>query len=141
MNLICRRGMTILPRPAHPTPPRFSLLYKDGGVGMGKYFVPAPWGRDGFSIFIPTLSLPRPHPAIIKTIIVNLVNSKSLIFKVEHKTWDKIFFILIPTAALWPFSLLYTCFSSFKYCHKPISQTPLQHCFLGSSHSLSSLLF
>ena len=54
--------MTILPRPAHPAPPRFSLLYKDGGVGMGKYFVPAPWGRDGFSIFIPNPSCPIPSP-------------------------------------------------------------------------------
>ena len=39
----------------------------------------------------------------------------------KHKTWDKIFFILIPTtiATLWPFSLLCTCFSSFKLDSTP----------------------
>ena len=39
----------------------------------------------------------------------------------KHKTWDKIFFILIPTTTttLWPFTLLYTCFSSFKLDSTP----------------------
>ena len=88
---------------------------------MGQYFVLLGWGRDGFSFFYPQPALPCSHPALIRTIIVNLENLKSLIFKVKHKTCDKIFFILIPTttATLWPFSLLYTCFSSFKLDSTP----------------------
>ena len=70
---------------------------------MGQYFVPAPRGGAGMGLVF--LSLPRPRPAlIIRTIIVNLVNPKSLIFKVEHKTLDKIFFIL--NLLLLPLALL-----------------------------------
>ena len=66
--------MTILP---HLAPPR-----KGGGVGMGQYFVLAPQGQAGMGLIF--LSPPRPHPTLIRTIIVNLVNLKSLIFKVKH---------------------------------------------------------
>ena len=59
-------------------------------------------GEDGFNIFIHALS--RPQPALIMTIIVNLVNPKSVIFKVKHKTLDKIFFIL--NLLLLPLTLL-----------------------------------
>ena len=75
--------------PPHPAPCRFSLPRKGGGVRMGQYFVPAPQGRVGMNLVFlsPTRPAPpRPHPALIKTIIVNLVNSKSLIFKVKHKS-------------------------------------------------------
>ena len=53
-------GMTILFRHAPP--------HKGGGARMGLIF----------------LAPPRPHPALIRTIIVNLVNLKSLIFKVPQ---------------------------------------------------------
>ena len=79
--------MTIL---SHLAPP-----CKGGGVGMGQYVVLAPQGQAGMGLIF--LSPPSPHPTLIRTIIVNLVNLKSLIFKLKHKTWDKIFFILIPT--------------------------------------------
>ena len=39
-------------------------------------------------------------PALIRTIILNLVNLISLIFRMEHKTQDTIFFIPIVTDAL-----------------------------------------
>ena len=58
-----------------PAPPPLQGGENPHGAGRGK---------DGFSIFIP--NSPRPHPALIRTIIVNLVNPKSLIFKVKHKS-------------------------------------------------------
>ena len=86
------------PAPVFPAPQRW-------WGGDGAIFCPRTSGRggDGFSIFIPAPSPPRPA-LIIRTIIVNLVNPKSLIFKVKHKTLDKIFFIL--NLLLLPLALL-----------------------------------
>ena len=67
---------------------------------MGQYFVPAPRGGEGMGLVF----LSSPRLALIRTIIVNLVNPKSLIFKVKHKTLDKIFFIL--NLLLLPLNLL-----------------------------------
>ena len=85
-------GWQFCPAPPHPAWV-FPTSQKRWG-GDGAIFCPrtSRRGRDGFSIFIP--APPRPRPALIRTIFVNLVNSKSLIFKVKHKTLDKIFFIL-----------------------------------------------
>ena len=95
----------ILPRPtlthlALPTPHGFSPPRKGGGAGMRQYFVPAPRGGVGMGL----VYLSPPHPTLIRTIIVNLVNPKSLIFKVKHKTLDKILFIL--NLLLLPLTLL-----------------------------------
>ena len=103
-------GMAILPcpaltRPAPPHPARVFPAPQRWWGGDGAIFCPRTPGRggDGFSIFIP--APPRPRTAlIIRTIIVNLVNPKSLIFKVEHKTLDKFFFIL--NLLLLPLALL-----------------------------------
>ena len=94
--------MAILPRPAltRPTPHGFSPPRKGGGARMGQYFVPVPRGGAGMSLVF----LSPSRPALIRTIIVNLVNPKSLIFKVKHKTLDKILFIL--NLLLLPLTLL-----------------------------------
>ena len=60
--------MAILPRPA---PYGFSTPRKGGGARMGLVFLS---------------STRPPHPALIRTIILNLVNPISLIFKVKHKS-------------------------------------------------------
>ena len=97
-------GMAILPRPAPPHPTQVFPAPQRWWGGDGAIFCPCTprRGGDGFSIFIP--ASPRPCPILIRTIIVNLVNPKSLIFKVKHKTLDKIFFIL--NLLLLPLTLL-----------------------------------
>ena len=102
-------GMAILPRlaltrPAPPPPARVFPAPQRWWGGDGAIFCPRTprRGKDEFSIFIP--APPRPRLALIMTIIVNLVNPKSLIFKVKHKILDKIFFIL--NLLLLPLTLL-----------------------------------
>ena len=119
--------MKIFPCPAPPHPARVFPTPQRWWGGDEAIFCPRTPGRggDGFSILSPPCPIPatpRPCPALIRTIIVNLVNPKSLIFKVKHMTLDKIFFYSKPTAIAAnpsPFSIAYARFSI-------LSQTPLQ---------------
>ena len=81
-----RVGMAILPHPTLTAPPRPALQMWWGGDGA--IFCPRPRGGGGgwVQYFYPQPAPTRPHPALIRTIIVNLVNLKSLIFKVKHKS-------------------------------------------------------
>ena len=100
ISIVIIVGMAILPHPV-----------KVVGRGWGNILSPHPGagrGRAGMGLVF--LSPPRPCPAlIIRTIILNLVNPKSLIFKVKHKTLDKIFFIL--NLLLLPLTLLLSLLS------------------------------
>ena len=80
-----RVGMAILPHPTLTAPPRPALQMWWGGDGA--IFCPRTLGGGGWvQYFYPQPAPARPHPALIRTIIVNLVNLKSLIFKVKHKS-------------------------------------------------------
>ena len=82
-------GMAIFSRPAltHLVPARPVRVFPNPQrwwSGNGAIFCPRTPGRGGnrLSIFIPN----PPWPTLIRTIIVNLVNPKSLIFKLKHKS-------------------------------------------------------